>query len=204
MASQILDFENNWNFWENWAWKIYLATNYDGATFPVWDGTNEDAIVAQIESAYTFEDFWFFDTFAHGQSAWDSRVVGSDYCWAGEIMNKVNRTGNLSFNWQEVYNLPLLAKILGWAVKTDAETGIETLVTKKSSNSNNYQLIKFVSCPKNGKYKIFYFIKYTLDGDINITETNLDNWDFSPVAISYVQADSGNWIIKKNIPVSES
>jgi hypothetical protein len=202
MASQNLDFENNWNFWENGAWKIYIATDYDGATFPAWDGTNEDAITAQIENDYTFEDVWFFDTFTHWQGAGESRVVNSDYCGAGEIMNKSSRTWNLSFNAQEIYNLPILAKLLNGFVKiTD---WIETLVTKKASNTNSYQLIKFVSCPKNGKYNIFYFVKYFLDWDISIQETNLDTWDFSPVALNFTQANGWNWIIRKNIPVSES
>ena len=68
---------------------------------------------------------------------------------------------------------------------------------KRTKETKPYHLFKFVTCPKDGKYNVFYFVKTNLASDFNVPLVNLQQNDASYPRLEFAVAESGNHIIRK-------
>ena len=197
----VLDLEANGLFGENLTGKLYIATDYDGAVFPLWDGTNEKTAVTAIEADYIFADVWYFENFATVIKQGDERIITTDYCEVGEISRKVNKIPWFTVDVQEILEMDNLALILWVEVQHDTTVWSEAdyLSIKNTKQTNPYQLFKFVTCPKDGNSNTFYFVKCALASDVTMPVTNLQKNDFVGVSLEFDVADSGNMFIKKQV-----
>lgn len=202
----VLDLEANSTLWENGTGKLFIATDYDGAVFDKWNGTNEDTIVSSIEANYSFADVWFFENMELSYALWDERIITTDYCGVWEISRKQDKIAWFWVDIQEILEMENFALILGETLATSgtAPNEVETIVMKRTKETKPYHLFKFVSCPKNGKYNVYYFVKTNLSSDFNVPLVNLQQNDASYPRLEFAVAESGNHIIRKWLEVSES
>lgn len=91
---------------------IEVATNWDGTTFADGDGTNEAAILAQLE-ALTFKNLGLFKDFQFVHSLEDEKIINSDACGVGEVDRSIVLTPRAEFTRQEVDNLEEIARMYG-------------------------------------------------------------------------------------------
>ena len=197
----VLNFEDNAPFWEKGTWKLYIAKDYDDAVFDEWDWTNEPQIIEDIESAYTFADVWYFTDFSITIGQWDEKIINTDYCSVWEISRKAEKVPWFSATVQEILEMENLALILNAKLNKDASTWVETIDVKRMAWTNKYQLFKFVTCPKEGKYNVFYFVKAALSSDISIPFSNLAVKDFEGATLEYQVATWGNFLVQKWVAV---
>lgn len=197
----VLDFDNNAPFWEKGTWKLYMAKNYDDAVFDEWDGTNEPAIIQQIETDYEWADVWYFTDFSISIWQGDEKVISTDYCSVWEISRKAEKVPWFSATVQEILEMENLALILNAKLNTDATSWVQTIDVKRMAWTNKYQLFKFVTCPKEWKYNVFYFVKAALSSDISIPFSNLAVKDFEWATLEYEVATWWNFLVQKGVAV---
>ncbi len=202
----VLDLDKNATLWENGTGKLFIATDYDGVIFDEGNGTNEDTIVATIEANYSFADVGYLENFELSYGLWDERVITTDYCGVWEISRKQDKIAGFGADIQEILEMENFALIIGETLATSgvAPDEVETIAMKRVKKTKPYHLFKWVTCPKDGKYNVFYFIKTILASEFNIPFVNLQRNDASYPRLEFEVAESGNHIIRKGLPVSES
>ena len=114
----VLDLEGNSTLGENGTGKLFIATDYDGAVFDKWNGTNEDTIVSSIEANYSFADVWFFENMELSYALGDERIITTDYCWVWEISRKQDKIAWFWVDIQEILEMENFALILGETLAT--------------------------------------------------------------------------------------
>lgn len=191
----VLNFDANALTGENGVGKLYIATDYDGSVFDAGDGTNEAATLTKLD-ALTFSDLGFFEKFEISYKGGDEKVIESDYCGMTEISVKSEQIPSFKADIYEILEMNNLAQIIGAKVKKEAG-GEEIIVTKRNFATRPYHCFKFVTCPKDGKYNVFYFTKARLSGDISIPFTNIAREDFTGVSLEFESAKGGNLVIQK-------
>lgn len=192
----VFDLESNALFGENGTGKLFIATDYDGAVFDRGTGTNESAIVAALE-AYTFADVGYFEAFSPFINQGEERIIATDYCGVGEISNKKENVYGFSVTVQEILEMENLALILGEELGVSG--AVETIAMKRAMVSKPYHLFKFVTCPKDGVYNAFYFVKSRLSNDVAIPVNNLSREDFAGTEMEFEVSKAGNFVIQKGI-----
>lgn len=199
----IFNFDENSTSGENGTGKLLIATDYAWEVFDAGDWTNEDALVAQLEN-FTFADVWYYENFAVNIAQGEERIIETDYCGVGEISNKQENVDWFSVDLQEVLEMENLSLILWDELFTDGVTGEEIIFRKRTMKSKPYQLFKFITCPKDWKVNIFYFVKSRLSNDVSIPFTNLSRNDFAWTTLEFEVSKSWNFAIRKNVTVTES
>ena len=195
----VLDFDANALTGENGVGKLYIATDYSGAVYPNGDGQNEKASVTEL-AKLTFADLGFFEKFEISYKKGEEKIIQSDYCGHTEISAKSEQIPGFKADIHEILEMNNLAQIIGATVKKETG-GEEIIVTKRQMTTRPYMCFKFVTCPKDGKYNVFYFTKARLTGDIAIPFTNLAREDFSGVTLEFESASGGNLVIQKGVAV---
>ena len=203
----VLDLENNALIWENWTWKLFIATDYDWVVFPEWNGSNQSTSIASIEADYVFADVWYFEKFVPMIKKWDEKVISSDYCNAWDISIKTEKVTWFKVGVQEILEMTNLALILGSTLQTVTPAtwikGQQIIWMKRAYKTNPFQLFKFVSCPDAlWLSNIFYFVKATLSSDINMPYMNLAKEDFVWVELEFDVSKAWNFFIKKETAVA--
>jgi len=198
----VLNFDKNAAFGENGTGILYIATDYDGAIFPDWDGTNESTQITTIEADYTFGDIGYFENFAPYIKKGDERIITTAYCGVGEITRKLEKITGFTVDVTEILEMTNLALILNAELRTvPAGVGVkaqELISMKRKFKTNSYQLFKFVSCPDaQGLQNTFYFVKSALASDVNIPYIDLQKDDFTGVSLDFEVAKGGNMLLKK-------
>lgn len=196
----VLDLDSNGLIGENGTGKLYLATDYDGATFADGTGSNSAAFITTIEADYTFADVGLFENFGFSVANGEERIINTDYCGIGEVSRKAEKVTGFTFDLQDVLEMTNLAQMLGTELET--ATGVEIINMKRVMKSKPYQLFKFETCPKDGKQNVFYFVKAVLSGDVSFPLLNLDRTDFAGVTFEYEVANGGNMFIQKGKTVA--
>lgn len=197
----VFNLDQNATFWENGVGRLYIATDYDNSVFASGNWTNETALIAELEE-FTFADVWYFENFATTLGQWEERIITTDYCGVWEITRKQDKIPWFTVDVQEILEMENLALILGEELGED--TWVETIFMKRTQKSKPYQLFKFVTCPKEWKVNVFYFVKWFLANDISIPFNNLAREDFIWTTLEFNVAESGNFAIQKGVPVIES
>ena len=192
----VMNFEQNALYGDNGTGKLFLCTNYEGATYAHGDGTNETAALATLD-ALTYADIGFFENFEVSLKSGETKSISTDYCEQGEISSKTERVPGFKVDVQEILEMNNLATILGYNLNNGTDAKI--IGMKRKMGTNPYHLFKFVTCPKKGKSNTFYFVKASLSGDITMPFTNLKRSDFAGVTLEFEVAEGGNFFIKKEI-----
>lgn len=186
--------ELNTTYGENGTGKLYIATDYDNATFPEWNTTNEATTISTIESSYTFADVGYFENFSISIGQGDARVITTDYCGVGEVVRKQDKVYWFSADVQEILDMENLTLILWENLSADNNK----MVAKRSHKTLPYCLFKFVTCEKSGKQTAFYFVKSILSSDVEIPFNNLSREDFAGATMSFEVATWWNFVIDKD------
>lgn len=196
----VFDINLNATTGENGTWKLLIATDYNWEVFDTWDWTNESAIISELEQ-FTFADMWYYENFQAFVNQWEERIIETDYCGVGEISNKQENIDWFSVDLQEVLEMDNLALILGNVLYTDEGTWEQIIVRKRTMRTKPYLLFKFITCPKEWKYNVFYFVKSRLSNDVSIPFTNLSREDFVGTTMEFEVAKSWNFVIQKWVEV---
>lgn len=193
----VLNLDANATYGENGVGKLYMATNYEGQVFEQGSGTNETQAV-QTLAALTYVDIGYFEKFETTIKNGDTKTIETDYCGAGEISTKSEQIYGFKVDVQEILEMNNLAQIIGAKVKKESG-GEEIILSKRQFTTRPHLCFKFVTCPKNGKYNVFYFTKARLSGDITIPFNNLAREDFSGVTLEFEVAKGGNYLVQKGV-----
>lgn len=196
----IKDIENNNLNWEDGTGKIYMV-EYNGEVFPEGDGTNEDTAITTLE-ALTYNDLGYYENYDASIARGDERIVTTDYCSAGEVKRSIEEIPKFSFDWQEVLDMPLLAKVLGRSLNVDGTSWEEVIQVKRSMATSKYFIFKFVTCPKDGKYNVLYHVKAVRTSDLQLPSKNLSREDFVWTSLEFEVAKWGDFFLKKWVAVA--
>lgn len=191
----VLNFDANTLTGENGVGKLYIATDYKGNTYPDGNAENEANSIKELEKL-TFSDLGFFEKFEISIKEGDEKKIQSDYCGHTDIMVKNTTTTGFKADIHEILEMSNLAQILGTKIKKE-DSGEEIIGIKTIARTKPYHCFKFVTCPKDDKVNVFYFVKANLTGDISIPFTNLAREDFTGVTLEFEVAQSGNTFIQK-------
>lgn len=200
----VLNLDENAPIGEDGTGILYIATDYDGATFNDGNGTNEVTDIAKIEADYTFADIGYFENFAPYVKKGDERIITTAYCGIWEISRKIEKISWFTADIQEILEMNNLALIL-WATLEVVAPGVwvkgqQIISMKRQFKTNNYQLFKFVSCPDaNGLSNVFYFVKTALASDIVMPYIDLQKDDFAGISLDFEAAKAWNMFIKKEV-----
>lgn len=190
-----LDLDKNATYGDNWVWRLFIATDYDGSVLASWDWTNEASLISTLDT-FTFADVWYFENFSTNLAQWDERVINTDYCGVGVIKRKQDKVPWFSVDVQEILEMENLALILWEELATDVDE--QMIVMKRTQKDKPYQLFKFETCPKDGVSNVFYFVRSYLSNDVNIPFNNLAREDFVWVTLEFTVDEWGNYAIYKN------
>jgi len=97
---------------------LQWASNYDNAVYDHWDGTNEAAQIAIIESTYTFESMGLFVNFTPSITNGDERIINTDVCDVWELLRTQEKITAVSVDLQNFFNVDLIAKAFGLSKQT--------------------------------------------------------------------------------------
>ena len=102
---------------------LYCATAFDPcdvSNFPEFDGTNGDTIQSQIEASYVFQRIAGFQSFVFDHTPENEQSLELDDCDLGEVSTNITFTPNATFDYFNVDDVDIFAKILGLDVQNVA------------------------------------------------------------------------------------
>lgn len=191
----VYDFRANTTAGEDGVGKLYMATNYEGQVYPDGNAENEANSIKELEKL-TFTEVGFFEKFEISIKEGDEKKIQSDVCSQTDVSVKSTQTSGFKADIYEILEMSNLAQILGTKIKKE-DNGEEIIGMKTIARTKPYQCFKFVSCPKDGKVNVYYFVKCSLKGDITIPFTNLAREDFAGVSMEFENALGGNFFLQK-------
>jgi len=145
MAFQNKDMNLEWG-------DVYTAINYDFAndtiTDVLEDGSNNNTVVAEIESTYTFDNAGYLQDISFYHSLEEEKSVKSDNCGKWEIYASATLTPRAEWTRLEVDNIDAIARMTGLTVQNVAGVLVPGEIQTETNPSayNKFILIANQNC----------------------------------------------------------